>query len=1148
MTTLERTQRQQLEKVIQEARIVAETAATAVLTELGVGDPKAPDHLDNTVKDLRRRLRIHGRQLGDLRDNLSKSQETVRLKEEIAYEHWHRMLFARFLAENNLLMYPDENNPIPITLEECEELAVEQGLNNGWEVAAQYAAKMLPQIFRLSSPVFKLKLPKNRLRQLEQLLTSLPGETFLASDSLGWVYQFWQTKQKKDINDSEVKIGARELPAVTQLFTEDYMVSFLLDNSLGAWWAAKKLGIIDEEVGVEAENEEELRNRASIPGVTLEYLRFVQLENGTWIPASGIFRKWPDNLDELKIIDPSCGSGHFLVAALIMLVAMRIESDRLSQQEAVDGVLQENIHGLELDQRCVELAAFALALIAWKYPGAGGYRELPQLNIACSGLSVSVAQSEWNLLAKGKQNIRLALQQIHETFENAPVLGSLINPSKNTAVRLVDWKDLKGTLQEAMSKEQSTEQQEATVVAQGISRAAMLLSDQYDLVITNVPYLASGKQDKIIQDYCEMYYPYGKNDLATVFLERCLELCAIGGTASIVLPQNWLFLTSYKKLRKRLLVENTWHFIARLGAKAFQTPMWDFNVQLLTLSRGAIGQIENDFFQKEKSRDLFRGVDVSNSRNAFEKDKKLVSCAIKTIKQSEQLENPGVKISLEKIDSKALLSICASVHYGSKPGQTARVTRQYWEFSELNEELWMFMESSPSCGVAISGKSEVCYSFKAIEVHNIDAFGVRGSDAWNQKGIILSKMSNLPHTQYLGGFFDDNTCVISALEPKSISAIYCSMEENVFQESVRSINQKVSVTKETLESTPFDYQYWTNVAKEKYPNGLPKPYSDDPTQWIFHGYPCGSVIWDEELKWTAKGTIRTDDTVLQVAVARLLGFRWPAELDPEMELADAQRQWVNRCEELLPLADEDGIVCIPSVRGEATAADRLLKLLVKSYGDQWNNQILSDLLTSASAEGRTLDTWLRDYFFTQHTKMFKHRPFIWHIWDGLVDGFSVLVNYHKLDQKLLETLIYDYLGDWISRQKRDITQLIPGAEEKLAAAEVLKKRLELILAGEQPFDIFVRWKSLDKQTIGWDPDLNDGVRLNIRPFMSVPDIKKRGAGVLRDKPNIHWRKDRGKDMVSAPWYHLGPEYGGKEGDRINDHHLSLAEKQAARIS
>jgi len=117
---------------------------------------------------------------------------------------------------------------------------------------------------------------------------------------------------------------------------------------------------------------------------------------------------------------------------------------------------------------------------------------------------------------------------------------------------------------------------------------------------------------------------------------------------------------------------------------------------------------------------------------------------------------------------------------------------------------------------------------------------------------------------------------------------------------------------------------------------------------------------------------------------------------------------------------------------------------------------------------------------------------------------------------------------------------IEGSEEKYNAAISLKKKLELILEGEAPYDIFVRWKPLNKQPLGWEPDLNNGVRMNIRPFMSVPDVAKKGAGVLRDKPNIKWTKDRGKDIENNPWYHL---FGG---DRINDHHVTLEEKKKAR--
>lgn len=386
MPPLDKTLRHQLERAVKNARGTAEKGAHAALGQLGVADPTPATHLSDADRELRRRLRAHGRQLGDSL-NGGKVQSMDRLVEEVGYEHWHRMLFARFLAENNLLMYPDPDEPVAITLEECEDLAADEGAANGWELAARYAAQMLPQIFRLDSPVFQLTLPPEHQQTLERLVSGLPQETFTASDSLGWVYQFWQANNKERINKSEVKIGARELPAVTQLFTEPYMVSFLLDNSLGAWWAARRL---TEDDLKNAQSEEELRQKAAIPGVPLDYLRFVkipspQAEEGgdeIWTPAAGTFDAWPENLADLKTLDPCCGSGHFLVAALLMLVPMRMERDDLSARDAVDAVLRENIHGLELDQRCVELAAFALALTAWNYPSAGGYR--PPAGVAIS--------------------------------------------------------------------------------------------------------------------------------------------------------------------------------------------------------------------------------------------------------------------------------------------------------------------------------------------------------------------------------------------------------------------------------------------------------------------------------------------------------------------------------------------------------------------------------------------------------------------------------------------------------------------------------------------------------------------------------------------------------------------------------------------
>jgi hypothetical protein len=886
--------------------------------------------------------------------------------------------------------------------------------------------------------------------------------------------------------------------------------------------------------------------------VPLDYLRFVQQEDGTWTPAAGTFDSWPEQLAELKTLDPCCGSGHFLVAAFLMLVPMRMELEGLSAREAVDAVLRQNIHGLELDQRCVALAAFALALTAWKYPDAGGYRMLPELHVACSGLSVSVAKEEWKLLGSREHNLGIALGWMHDTFKDAPSLGSLINPAKTGAEKVVEWESISQALNEALGKEQVDEQREVAVVAQGLAKAAILLAGKYQWVVTNVPYKKAAELSDTIRTFLSNSYPTGKTALETAFMERCMELLAPRGVASIVAPQSPLFLTSYRHWRKKMLTSARWRMVAWLGPGAFETISGEVvQAILLTLSNEQLGDslfgglIEN---KADGSSPILRGMDASQSRTAAEKAEVLKRAEIRSVEQAKQLENPDARVIISESSEHTLLKDSADGLAGILNGDSPRFQRQFWEFF-IKGGYFVYQQRTVIKTVHfggleslieyddVNGHMRLPADFRRERLHDSDR---RGNSAWGKWGVAVSEMNVLPSALYIGNKFDSNIGVVLPKEGDILPALWCYCADSSYNEAVRRIDQKLNVTNATLVKVPFDLAHWTRVAEEKYPNGLPKPYTDDPTQWIFHGHPCGSVIWNEEQKWTSHGPLRTDHSVLHTAVARLLGYRWPAELDPNMELADEQREWVKRCEALASYADEDGIVCIPPVRGEAAASDRLLNLLAAAYGDAWSNDTLASLLTSADHAGKTLETWLREKFFTQHCKLFQHRPFIWHIWDGLRDGFAALVNYHKLDSKLLETLIYTYLGDWISRQKQDIATNVDGAAERLAAAEVLKKRLELILEGEAPYDIFVRWKPLEKQPIGWDPDLNDGVRLNIRPFITVPDVGKKGAGCLRDKPNIDWRIDRGKDVESAPWHNLF------KGVRVNDHHLKLSEKRMAR--
>lgn len=1135
-TPLDKTLRGKLEKTVEKARDTVEIAVTEALTRLGISEGNAPSYLSESERKLRTRLRAHGRQLGDVLNRDSGKQETELLVNEMAYEHWHRMLFARFLEQSELLMY-DENTHV--TLDECFELAEEEpDVKDGWELAGQLAQKMLPQIFRADSPVFEVKLSINHVNDLEELIAALDKNTFQASDALGWCYQFWQNKKKKQVNESGVKIGAKELSPVTQLFTEPYMVSFLLDNALGAWWAKRRLTKDDLAT---ASNEQELRELASIPGVPLEYLRFVQDEDSkAWSCAAGDFDKWPDDLSEFKSLDPCCGSGHFLVAKFLMLVPIRMELEKLTAKEAINKVLSQNIHGLELDQRCVELAAFALALEAWRFPNSGGYRQLPELQVACSGMSISEAQKEWKDLSNGNEELQAAIKWMQDTFKDAPELGSLVDVrNSSSSQNKTPWSLLVNliTSNEKVSSE-------VNAIASGLLKVADILNQKYTLITTNVPYLALGKFSEKLKLFIKKHYFDARHDLATCFIERCNKLTCDNGHSLIVSPQNWIFLKRYSDFRKKLLSNYRWPLISKLGAGAFDS------------ISGEVVQVSLAMFEHTRPDNHYsvNSLEAEGEKKIEGKITYLIRGNFQLFNQTKQLQNPSYSVRFHDIGDISLVSESADAITGVLSGDLNRFVNKFWEIERANIQ-WEFLQSSVKETSLFSGLSDVYFLEKengklaefAASVKHLNHAAqnwLRGKEQWGKKGVAVSKMGDLKSSLYSGAIYSENCCAIVPKKEEDIPAFWAYCLSGEFSKEVRKINQSLLVQTKYMINVPFDVNKWSVVAGQLYPNGLPLPHSDDVNQWIFHGHPCASVIWDEETKTTAISELREEDTVLQVAVARLLGYRWPAELDTDMELAPEMREIIAKNKVFDGLVDDDGIVCIPAIRGEKPAVDRLEAILHAAYGDKWSATVLNNLLKSVKS--RDLNIWLRDKFFEQHCKLFQHRPFIWHIWDGHPDGFSALVNYHQLDYKGLERLIYTYLDDWISTQIQLEKDGDEGAEIRLAAARNLRKQLQDILIGEKGLDIFVRWKSLAEQPIGWNPDLNDGVRLNIRPFMKTKDVGKKEAGILRSKPNIHWKKDRGTDVESAPWYDLGLEYGGKQGDRINDHHLTLAEKKTAK--
>ena len=1037
--------RSKLEAALRLARDVAETGASAALAHLGVAETDPPAHLTEEQRALRRRLRAHGRSLGDRRVR-NGTQEVQRLVREMAYEHWHRMLFARYLAEHSLLMW---DAGAAVTLAECHEMASDKtqglGFSSGWALAGSLAAKMLPQLFPADSAVLAVTLAPEHQLGLERILASLSAQIFGARDSLGWIYQYWQSRRKEEVNASQAKVGADELPPVTQLFTEDYMVEFLLHHTVGA------------RTGKSA---------------------------------------------ELRLLDPCCGSGHFLVSGFYFFVQLRQKEEGLNANDAVNAVLRDNLFGLELDPRCVELAAFALALAAWTYPDAAGhplgYRPLPSLNLACCGRAPVDAE------------IANVGPELAVRFQQASLFGSLMLSGTAEGALPTGLGQLR-THQETSNTEE--DDAERLVAAKGFADALRLLSQRYDFVLTNPPFLGRGRMCDDLRVFVETHYYEARHDLGAAILEQCLQLTKPDGLVGLVIQQSWLFAGSYGAYRTKLLEEGHLHLVANLGEGAFRSAD----------AAGAFPSLIILSNAKAPDDASIRVLDVAIHRTADEKMAALDSATAVELSYADVRATSDYLIAQTTGGHLPQLAEFASPYVGLQTSDYPRYCRFFWELPAIDDD-WELMQEAPEDSERLTGFSSIFYwqGGSGGDLMNSGLAYIRGQAAWGKAGVMVSRMRQLETSRYVGDFFNQTCAAIIPNDEALLPALmaYCASDE--YTKAVREIDKRICVANTALTRVPFDVERWSAEGAEKFPAGLPKLYSDEPTQWVFHGHPRGST------------------NPLQVAVMRMLGYRWPAETKNGIEISDAAHKWLDRCEALSPHVDDDGIVCLPPIRGESAGHERLLALLIAAWETveqgSWKANVLDSLLADADCPGKTIEVWLREKFFEQHTKLFQYRPLIWHVWDGLKDGFSALVNCHKLDNKKLERLIHTYLGDWIRTQEQAVQDSIDGAQLRLSAAKNLKVRLEWVLTGEAPYDIFVRWKSLAQQSIAWNPDLNDGVRINIRPLMQAEVLRHN----KRPKLNITWDRDRGNDPENTPWF------AKFKGERVNDHHLKLAEKKIAK--
>lgn len=493
--------------------------------------------------------------------------------EEVAYTWFNRFTALRFMEVNNYLpshirVFSDSTGAFrPEILGDALHLdlpglyggkVAEYIESNDTEGLYRYLLltqcnalnESLPVMFERMGGYTEMLLPNNILRQdsvLGRMVEDIPEEDWRdAVQIIGWLYQYYNTELKDDTFANlkkNVKISKERIPAATQLFTPDWIVRYMVENSVGRLWLD---GHPDDELRGgwkyyldEAEQKPEVE--AQLEKLREEYRKIKP--------------------EEIKVIDPCMGSGHILVYAFDVLMKI-YTSAGWDQRDAAQSILRNNLYGLDIDDRAAQLAYFAVMMKARQYDRRLLTRGI-QPNLFAIRESNRIDEAVIRYFHKGDPELKAAIESVIDDMRDAKEYGSIIS------VRSVDFERLYARFDEIIDEVDLADRRFALDDLLPVVRSAELLSTRYDVAVTNPPYMGGSGMNPKLSEYVKKNYPDTKSDMSTVFMEKTMKMCKATGFISMINIPVWMFLSSYEKLRESIIAQNTVANMMHFGRGVF---------------------------------------------------------------------------------------------------------------------------------------------------------------------------------------------------------------------------------------------------------------------------------------------------------------------------------------------------------------------------------------------------------------------------------------------------------------------------------------------------------------------------------------------------------------------------------------------------
>ena len=1065
--------------------------------------------------------------------------------EEVAYTWFNRFIALRFMEVNGYLptrvrvFTDEENNFKPQIIDEALHLDLD-GLNmdrvyefknaNQTEELYKYLLitqcnalnSVLPGMFQRISDYTELLLPDNLLREgsvIEQMISLIPEEDWQdAVQIIGWLYQYYNAKKKDEVFAAlkkNVKITKENIPAATQLFTPDWIVRYMVDNSLGRLW-------------VEGHPNDELKSGWKY------YLEEAKQESEVQEQLAEIRKEYAAMTPEqIKCIDPCCGSGHILVYLFDVLVQI-YESYGYTTREAVESIVKNNLYGLDIDDRAAQLAYFAVMMKARQYDRRFFSRQI-QPNVYAIRESNDIDKYALDYFCNGDAKLKAAMDSIITEMHDAKEYGSLLN------ITPVDFAALYARFDEVrddinMSRE---------VVLNSLLplvQVAEALVQKYDVVVTNPPYMGISSCNSKVKAFLKKVYFAAKNDLFSAFVERASDFSARNGLVGMIVQNSWMFLSRFESMRTNFLNLNSIVNLIHLGAHAFEE-IGGEAVQTVAFIF-APANIE-DYIAK-----YIREVDISSS---FEKESlylKIASGAKEselymTSKRTFELM-PGSPVAywipldaVEPFEEGKIWDVSVSASQ-NVTGNNDKYLREFWEVQSSKigvENKWIFYAKGGGFRKWYGNLIEIIDWSETARNNYQNGHGsqIIPKQYWYKKGITWGLTSQasfrvLPD----GSTYDKQGSSIFIMNEKNYEAVLALLNSCVAEYYLQVLNPSLSYQVRDIRNIPLVKEVLQN--QEIIDRALKcidytrNDWDTYEVSWDFVKHPLirpVSAVADAFAQWEAESNdrfaqLKTNEEELNRIFIDIYGLQ--EELNPEVEdkdvtvrKADLQRdvrnlisyavgcmfgrysldmdglayaggEWDDNKYITYP-ADKDNI--IPICDDEYFDDDmvgRFVKFIETVYGSdtlEENLKFIADALGGKGQPREVIRNYFLNDFYADHCKIYQKRPIYWLFDSGKKNGFKALIYMHRYQPDTIARIRTDYVHEQQSRYRTAIADM----ENRIANAST-SERVKLNKALNRLKDQDTELRTYEEkihhladQMIAID--LDDGVKVNYAKFQDV---------------------------------------------------------------